>query len=648
MAMLEQLLSYFPAHTHPLTLVSDPDGLLGEAARVALAGRGFTLVQERDPVALRHAVEQARPWSPEHPLIVLTAGPLNALPYDLWQQGHHVRLSLHALFPHLAYPVIKALAPAQRERLAQAPPPARRLSRGATLDYVLRHVFDAVPSSLRRPANLLAWLAAHHERGERLPPEVEAHLLEQLGEGERGRLAGWPLAELLGEPAALDTFVQDQWQGYVRRVTGGQVDEPPLGYRLDFAADPGLQGLVPALVGAGTLVPVTVERPSALPPWARPALLAPEEEDAQRGRQERVQALEGALRDLSPDTRWESWQRVARLWAELTALHYGSETLPTPEEERAYTRLRGALDERFVPWLAANYAALATSMVPRPHHLYHVPHYLAFHHPVERGERVALLVVDGLALADWVRVGAAWRLRHPDWRISEALLLAQIPTLTSVSRQALVSGLRPQAFAETLDESAAEASRWPAFWQQQGLPESACPYLRLRLDREEAPAALYSARTLRPCAIESGIDALIHEAGMGLRHFFASLEVWLEDHGRRLERVIEALLAKGYTFYLTSDHGHTEAVGMGTPSEGILSRTRSKRARLYDDRGLAERTHTAFPETLLWEPQGLLPEGVYALVAQGRRAFTTADKIIVSHGGLSLDEIVVPFVSITR
>ena len=34
--MLEQILRCFPAHTHPLTLVSDPDGLLAELPAEAL------------------------------------------------------------------------------------------------------------------------------------------------------------------------------------------------------------------------------------------------------------------------------------------------------------------------------------------------------------------------------------------------------------------------------------------------------------------------------------------------------------------------------------------------------------------------------------------------------------------------------------
>ena len=42
------------AHTHPLTLVSDPDGLLAEEELLAeLYARGFAVLAESDPLRLR-------------------------------------------------------------------------------------------------------------------------------------------------------------------------------------------------------------------------------------------------------------------------------------------------------------------------------------------------------------------------------------------------------------------------------------------------------------------------------------------------------------------------------------------------------------------------------------------------------------------
>ncbi|NLF01490.1 MAG: hypothetical protein GX601_10990, partial [Anaerolineales bacterium] len=111
--LVEAVLAQFPAHAYPLVLASDPDDLLAEEEVLAALGAwGYRLLREADPVRLRHRLEQLRPFSVEEPLLVITAGPLNALPYDLWQPGRRVELALHAFFPRLAYPVVRQLSPA--------------------------------------------------------------------------------------------------------------------------------------------------------------------------------------------------------------------------------------------------------------------------------------------------------------------------------------------------------------------------------------------------------------------------------------------------------------------------------------------------------------------------------------------------------
>ena len=165
------MLQYFPPHTHPLTLVSDPDGLLDTEIRTALHNSGFRLIDEPDPIALRYAVEQARPWSAEQPLLIITTGQLNALPYDLWQQARQIELSLAALFPSLDSAALRQLNAAQRRRLAAAlaaaPIAAAQLGAQATHDLLLDRLYDAEPSRLRTPARLVAWLDRYHAAEER-------------------------------------------------------------------------------------------------------------------------------------------------------------------------------------------------------------------------------------------------------------------------------------------------------------------------------------------------------------------------------------------------------------------------------------------------------------------------------------------------
>ena len=116
--MRDALLSRFPAHAHPLLLAYDPDSLLdNDAARALLTARGFRLVREEDNLRLWLAVDALRPWTAERPVLVIGRSPLRELPYDLWEQGHHVSLSLAEYYPQLSLPVVRELTPAQRDLL---------------------------------------------------------------------------------------------------------------------------------------------------------------------------------------------------------------------------------------------------------------------------------------------------------------------------------------------------------------------------------------------------------------------------------------------------------------------------------------------------------------------------------------------------
>jgi hypothetical protein len=652
--MQAAILAHFPPHTHPLTLVSDPDGLLAdEDVLTALTECGFTLVDEPDPVALRHRVEALRPWNTDHPLIVVTAGPLDQLPYDLWQQGHHVTLALHTFFPDLAYPVVRALTPTQRWQLSQAPPPPRRLGQRATVEFLLRYVFAADFDALWQPAQLIGWLDQYHQRTDPMPSVLADHLLAHL----RRVLAytGWPLDELLASRDAFTTFVREQWRAYVQQQTGQLLGEEPVRYLLGFETDHRLQDALPGLVRSGTLEPVSVDQPGRLPAWARPAVLAPDEDRRPRRAAELLnilsEYLDTSLRLRSgqalADARWEQWQAIVRAWAELTALRYDPDTPLDPAQQEEYRQLQGKLDVAFLAWLRQRYAPLGSQRLPVPHHVHHTPHYIAYQRRQGWADRVALLILDGMALADWTLISPAWRARHPDWRFEEHLLLAQVPTITAVSRQALVSGLRPADFAATLDTNRSEPEQWAAFWAGEDLPADACPHVHLALDRDDPPPEVDSARTRALCLIVNKIDDMVHDATLGSTDFYASLHVWLEEYGRRVEEVIAGLTAQGFTAYLTSDHGHVEARGFGRPSEGLTVDTRGKRARIYSDRRAAANVQQSFPQTTLWSEDGLLPNDVWVLMPEKRNAFDTFNEIVVTHGGPTLDEMVVPLVTIT-
>jgi hypothetical protein len=268
---------------------------------------------------------------------------------------------------------------------------------------------------------------------------------------------------------------------------------------------------------------------------------------------------------------------------------------------------------------------------------------------LQDNERVALLVLDGMALADWLLIKQTWQERHPDWQIGEDLLLAQVPSITAVSRQALIGGRRPARFAASLTHNRYDVQGWRDFWHGQGLSQSAIVYEALpnRLDAAY-PASIDSRHTRALCAVSTVIDEMIHGTTQGSSDLLASLRVWLHEGSLWMEGLIDRLLHHGYKVVVASDHGHVAAVGRGQPQEGVTVESRSKRARLYNNADFAQNVQRQYPHTVLWHDDGLLPVGWWALLPMGRTAFAPVGQQVVSHGGLTIEEMVVPLVTITQ
>ena len=114
-----------------------------------------------------------------------------------------------------------------------------------------------------------------------------------------------------------------------------------------------------------------------------------------------------------------------------------------------------------------------------------------------------------------------------------------------------------------------------------------------------------------------------------------------------LQQLLVRLQQEGFVVYLTADHGNVTATGIGNPREGVLAETKGKRVRVYDRTEFLEEVANKFPQSNRWPNHGL-PPARYVLLAGNLKAFTDTGDEIVSHGGIALEEVMVPFVVITR
>ena len=109
--------------------------------------------------------------------------------------------------------------------------------------------------------------------------------------------------------------------------------------------------------------------------------------------------------------------------------------------------------------------------------------------------------------------------------------------------------------------------------------------------------------------------------------------------------LIDLLHKLDFRVWLTSDHGNIEAEGFGRPTEGAVADLKGERVRVYPDQILRSKVKEKFPDAIEWPAIGL-PEDYLCLLALGRSAFIHEGKWTVAHGGVSIEEVIVPFVEI--
>ena len=677
----DRILREFTPRVARLTLVADPDGLLLEETLLeAIRERGFEILPFDDSVAFRFAYESrfrsGRDGGETPDLVVALRAErhdLAALPYDLLQAGRQLSFGLGELFPGLSHPVVASLDRGHldalyRARMRHGP---ERLGDDATKDFALLHVFDIAPALIRGPVDLLRTLLRRHYRGQWLPRLLDDRLVRLLRQG--GAFDSWPLETIVPDRDAFFAFLQERWPLFLDRLdrlarhAGTSVGEvgKPYGLGIDGPRDAsGSSGLklegpadlpfghddvriyIDNLFVEGMLRPVPHGSSGALSgQWVSVGIRTDPDADKRR----RLQGLmETAGKTIpGPDARHREWTAFACRWAELEVLRSGTAAPARSETGTRAAELRREVDRSFLAWTGRRYAGLHNQPPDPPVMVHHVPRYLARQLERDSEGKVALIVVDGLALDQWLVLRDVLADQRPRLRFREGAVFAWVPTLTSVSRQAIFAGKPPLYFPSSIHTTDREASSWRQFWVDQGVSAQAVGYAKGLGDGAlDSVSEILSGVGVRALGlVVDKVDRIMHGMELGTAGMHSQVRQWAGEGF--MAGLLDLLLDAGLAVYLTSDHGNIEAEGRGRPSEGAVADVRGERARLYPDRALRSRVHEQFPDAVAWPAIGL-PEDCLALLAPARSAFVREGERVVGHGGASLEEVVVPWVRIER
>lgn len=658
---IDRILLEFPADLSRLWVAADPDDvLLNEQVLASLRERGFELLPFENSVAFRAEYEDRyrSAWDRGEPapakalILQLRGTDLDALPWDYLRQARRVSMSLATLFPKLSYAVVRQIGPEHHEALfaAQSRHAPQVMGEASTKEFILTHIFGLNPHLMLRPADLWRDLLRLHYREAGLPPLLAKHVAVVLS--DNSRFAALPLRDLFSSRSFLLRVVQDAWYRYLAKlgVTGTRTGEPTPSditpsIDIPFEHDD-VRVIVDSMFLDGLLHPLAVQGVlPTVPGWAMVGIV----QDPMALRNLVADGIKGILDKLpASDLTHRDWIALARRWGEVLARYHALDSQRAAGLKQSIDELQSVIDDRLRAWVAKDYAVLPSlSPAKGPIMVHHVPRFLANRRGA--GEtKIALLVFDGLAIDQWVQIREALARRAPKLAFDEGACFAWLPTLTSVSRQALFSGLKPREFGDTIESTSAEPAQWTRHWSDNGLRANEVLYEKSikRTDQLAALLNAVSAPSIKAAGIVVDmVDEIVHGAMMGKRGITALIENWCESGF--VDQLFNGLLDQGFHIYLTADHGNVESLGQGRPKEGASPEQRGERVRIYRSENLVAASAATNPNTYRLEIAGL-PSNFMPLFAGGKSAFMQQGEPAVVHGGISVEELLVPFVKVTR
>ena len=665
----DHILKEFTPHVSKLTVAADPDELLLEEGIIeGIRERGFELIPFDDPVEFRYAYEsQFRSrWDRGEPtdlVVVLRsqASDLSGLPFDLLNAGRQLAFNLGDIFPNLSYPVVASLERSYFDALfaAQQTHEPGQLGDNATKDFILRHVFEIAPELIKQVSDLLRMLLRRHSQNQRIPAALDERLIQLLRQNKV--FDEWPLEIIVSDREAFFLFLQERWPIYLDQRAdhdASALDDKKTHYGLHIPGPTALPfdhddvcGYISNLFLEGLLHSVLHEKSdSFLQTWAGVGIRT----ESRENRDNRFAKLFNKIDESVPDADalHSEWFAFARSWAELRLLSFSGPGL-RGEHKKQLSLLGKKVDERFGQWIQRRYASLIQLPPDPPVMVHHIARFLArtvsSNHAAAalQPARLALLVIDGLAFDQWLVIRNELARNDPDLCFREQAVFAWIPSLTSVSRQAIFAGKAPLFFPNSIHTTDKEPALWTQFWTDQGFASNEVVYRKgLGEGDVDNIAHILSNPLVRVAGlVVDKVDRIMHGMELGAAGMHNQVQQWASQ--RYLERMIHLLFDHGFQVYLTSDHGNVEAEGIGSPAEGAIADQRGERVRIYPDAQLRRNIKQRFPEALEWERIGL-PDGYLALLAPPRQAFVQENHHTVSHGGISIEELIVPFVKIER
>ena len=315
---------------------------------------------------------------------------------------------------------------------------------------------------------------------------------------------------------------------------------------------------------------------------------------------------------------YKDWAAVANMKAKFDVLVAENELLVNVEQ----------IQQKFVDFILKEFGHLATAIDRDTPVL--VNKSMEYMH--DNSEKFAVIVMDGMSEFDW-RVISEY---FTGIKYEKSDAYAMIPTTTSISRQCLLSNKYPRELISPWRQ-ADEKKEFIQCAKSMGFTDQQIGY-------ERGYDASFGVFVKCAAVIVNEIDDTVHGQVHGREGMLFDMQILGKKH--KLLELTKRLLSGGFDVYITADHGNAPCVGMGKLTKtGVDIETKSRRMAVlkeFADKEAIKERYKVIDFTMKY----YLDKQYEYLICDVGRSFDAKDEEVMSHGGITIDEVIVPFIKI--
>lgn len=243
-------------------------------------------------------------------------------------------------------------------------------------------------------------------------------------------------------------------------------------------------------------------------------------------------------------------------------------------------------------------------------------------------EKFALICFDGMGVPEWELLKSF--LSRYNISTNEKYLFSLIPTTTKIARTAIFSGQYEPVYGnKKIDENREFERQFPGLYTKS--------FSEGEIKSGDDLIGINGVKLIYNVFDECAHGAVINPNNKSKTGFFNMAEDYLLNSP--IFKEIKILKECGYRIYICSDHGTVVAEGNGKKVDKYLIEESCKRGVIVSETSLLRNYE-------LDKYDIPFIKGKYALLSQNRHSFSYRGKLDITHGGITVDELIVPFAEV--